>query len=369
VKVSSTADLFSRRAPPPGSHPGLFVVPARGHPPRIRALIYCEEHVEEREIADMEALSAAVAAQGVTWIDIQGFGDGEVLHRVRDTLGIHPLAMADVANVPQRPKVEDYGAHHLIITQMANLEDGFLIELEQLSLVLGPGWVVSFQEKPGDSFDGLRERIRAGAGVIRSMGTDFLAYAMLDAVVDDYFPVVEALGAIIDELEDEVADRARRGTLARIHAVRRTLVTLHRLLRGQNDAFTHMLRAEQGPFSSAVRVYLRDAQDHAQQVLEGLDTSREMAIGLMELYLSSTSNRLNEVMKTLTVVATIFIPLTFIAGVYGMNFEHMPELGWRYGYPAVWGVMIAVALGLLLWFRHRGWLEREKGRGQRGDEE
>lgn len=322
-------------------------------------MTYDADHFDEREIPDVQALVSAVRAPGVTWIDLQGFGDGEILHQVRDALGIHGLAMADVANVPQRPKLEDYGDHHLMIALMAELDEEGQVALEQLSLVLGPGFVITFQEQPGDGFDTLRERLRSGAGSIRKMSADFLAYALLDAVIDGYFPVVEALGATLDEIEEEVIAKPSRAALARLHAVRRTLLTLHRLLWRQRDAFTQMMRGEEGPFSAAVRVYLRDAQDHTLQVLETLESYREMAVGLMELYLSTTSNRLNEVMKTLTVVATIFIPLTFIVGVYGMNFERMPELAWRYGYPGVWLVMVGVAAGLLLWFRRRGWLGRE----------
>jgi magnesium transporter len=261
-------------------------------------------------------------------------------------------------NVPQRPKAEPYGDRYLVVTRMATMLPERRVELEQLALVIGPGWVATFQEDPGDCFDPLRERIRHGLGVIRRMGADFLAYALLDAVVDGYFPVVEELGAVLEALEEEAMEEADRATLGRIHAARRLLLQLERLQWQQREALSSMLHGGEAPFSDAVRLYLRDVHDHAVQVLDVIETYRQMTVGLVEIYLSSVNNRMNEVMKTLTVVATIFIPLTFIVGVYGMNFDVMPELRWRWGYAAVWAGMIAVALGLVYWFHRRGWLER-----------
>jgi magnesium transporter len=248
-------------------------------------------------------------------------------------------------------------------------EDGGL-ELEQLTLILGPGWLVTVQERHGDCLDPLRERLRSGAGLIRRMGPDFLAYAVVDGVIDGYFPIVEEIAAVLEELEEEVIRRPGRHTLARIHAVRRTLVALHRVLFRERDSLAQMMRAEDdGPFSPPVRIYLRDALDHSMQALDAIESYREITVGLMDVYLSSVSNRLNEVMKTLTVMGTIFLPLSFLVGVYGMNFEHMPELHWRYGYPILWALMLAIAGGLLLWFRRRGWLARDPADPTEEDEE
>jgi magnesium transporter len=352
---------FTRRAPPPGTRPGVLVVPEGAPRPVVRVLRYDAERVAEETVEDLARLAPLLAGGGVAWIDVQGFGDAAFLERVREALGVHPLAMADVVNVPQRPKAEAYGDRYLVVTRMATILPERRIHLEQLSLVIGPGWVATFQEDPGDCFDPLRERIRAGLGAIRRMGADFLAYALLDAVVDGYFPVVEELGAVLESLEEEAMQDADRATLGRIHAARRLLLQLERLQWQQRDALAHLLHSPEAPFSDAVRLYLRDVHDHAVQVLDVLETYRQMTVGLVEIYLSSVNNRMNEVMKTLTVVATIFIPLTFIVGVYGMNFDVMPELRWRWGYAAVWGVMVAVMLGLLVWFRRRGWLERGEG--------
>ena len=359
MRIAGTSDLFARRGPPPGSRPGVLMIPADAAPTRIRAMIYGADGCEEREIRSADELVAAAHAPGGSWIDVQGFGDGAVFDWIRDGLEVHPLAVADAVNVPQRPKFEDYGDRHLIVTQMANFGDDNSLELEQLTLFLGPGWLVSVQERPGDCLDALRERLRGGAGTIRRMGLDYLAYALVDAVIDGYFPVVEEIAAVLVELEEEVLARPGRATLSRMHTVRRTLIALHRTLWRERDSLTQMMRDEAGPFSPPVRVYLRDAHDHAMQALDAIDSYREMTVGLMDVYLSSVSNRLNEVMKTLTVMGTIFLPLSFLVGVYGMNFEDMPELKWRWGYPALWALMLAVAGGLVAWFWRRGWLARD----------
>ena len=339
----------------------MLVVPEGAPKPVVRVMRYDAGQVEEKPVEDVEQLAALVVGGGVTWIDVQGFGDPAFLERIREILGIHPLAMADVVNVPQRPKAEPYGDRYLVVTRMATMLPERRIHLEQLSLVIGPGWVATFQEDPGDCFDPLRERIRFGLGVIRRMGADFLAYSLLDAVVDGYFPVVEELGSVLEALEEEAMEDADRATLGRIHAARRLLLQLERLQWQQRESLSGMLHSAESPFSDPVRLYLRDVHDHAVQVLDVIETYRQMTVGLVEIYLSSVNNRMNEVMKTLTVVATIFIPLTFLVGVYGMNFDYMPELRERWGYAAVWAVMLVVALGLVYWFHRRGWLERGDG--------
>jgi magnesium transporter len=368
VRIEGTSDLFARRRPPPGSRPGAYVVPADAPAARIRALVYGADRVEERSVAGPEELVAAAEAPGVSWIEVEGLGDGAVLNWIRDALGVHPLAVADLANVGQRPKFEDYGDRDLLVAQRVELDPEAGCLLEQVSILAGPGFVVSVLERPCALFEPVRQRILNGA-LIRRMGSDFLVYALLDAVVDGFFPVVETIGDLLEVLEEEVVERPGRDLLGRLHAVRRTLLAVHRSMWRQRDALAQVMRHEGAPFSDEVRVYVRDAHDHALQVLDATETFREMAVSLMDVYLSSVSRRLNEVMKTLTVMATIFMPLTFIVGVYGMNFEHMPELAWRWGYPAVWGLVVAVSLGLLFWFRRRGWLEREAGDDEEEEED
>jgi magnesium transporter len=349
--------LGRRGRPPEGSAPGAIAIPRDAVEPVIRVMSYDGGTLEERTIVDVAELGEIVGVSGrTTWIDVTGFGDRARLEAIQDLLGIHPLAMADVVHVPQRPKAELHDDHLLVVTQMARVSDDGDVNVEQASLVLGPGWVVSFQDRPGDLFDPIRERIRQPGTRIRRMGADYLLYALVDAVIDGYFAVVEALGGVIDALEEEVVEGSGRASLARIHATRRKLLELHRVQWRQLDAVNLLLRAEDLPISEAVRPYMRDAHDHAFQTLDALETFRDMVVGLMDLQLSSASHRLNEVMKTLTIVATIFIPLTFMSGVYGMNFEYMPELRWHWGYPTFWASMTALGAGLLFWFHRRGWL-------------
>jgi magnesium transporter len=344
------------RVPARGSAPGTLGDLSGSAPPRIVLFAYSASSCDERELKDVEEIAQLVQDRSrVCWIDVESFGDGKTLERIGEILGIHPLAMADVVNVPQRPKADLYDDRLLLVTQMVRLVDD-AIDVEQVSIVYGPGWVVTFQEWPGDVFEPVRQRLRAG-GRVRQLGADYLCYALLDAVIDGYFPVVESVSNAIETLEDQVLQQPTRETLVRVHEVRRTLVSLHRIVWRQRDAISGLLRDTDCPFSQAVQVYLRDAYDHAFQVVDAIDADRDLAAGLMELYLSSASHRMNEVMKTLTAVATVFIPLTFVVGVYGMNFDYMPELRWRYGYYLVWAVMIVLGAGIYWWFRRRGFLE------------
>jgi magnesium transporter len=341
-----------------------MIVPTDAPHPQLRAMSFGRDELEEFVIESVAECRERLARPGRTaWLDVQGFGSEPILQQIGGQLGIHPLAMADVVHVPQRPKVELYGDRLLVITQMARVTESGELVVEQVSFVLGPGWVVSFQETPGDVFDPVRARIRSGSTRIRGMGPDYLLYSLVDAVVDGYFPVVESLGSVVESLEERVIEDPDVASLMRLHATRRILLALHRVQWRQRDAVNALLREEDLPISEAVHPYLRDAHDHAFQTLDAIETYREMVSGLMDLYLSRASHRMNEVMKTLTIVATIFIPLTFLAGVYGMNFEHMPELHWRWGYPAFWLAMVVLAVGLLGWFRFRGWLGEGSGRG------
>jgi magnesium transporter len=345
------------KRPPPGSTPGALAAPAGEPPPKLHAMWYDLSRQGERALASASEIPELLSDPSLTvWIDFEGLGNHDVLREIGRLLEIHPLAIADVVNTPQRSKVELYGDRLLFVCHMAMLSPAGEIDFEQVSIVLGPSWVVSFQEKPGDVFDPVRERIRAPQMRIRRMGADFLAYALIDAVVDGYFPVVERVGDELDEIEDEVMKKPRRATLEQMHTIRRQLLQLHRLQWRQRDAIASLWRDESLPISEPVRPFLRDVYDHAFVVLDSIETYRDLSVSLMDAYLSAASNRLSEVMKTLTLVATIFIPLTFLVGVYGMNFDYMPELRWRWGYPAIWVVMIAIGGGLLAWFRSRDWL-------------
>jgi magnesium transporter len=351
-----------RRQPPPGATPGALAHPEGEPAPKLHAMWYDAERHGERPLAGTADISALLLDRSVTtWIDIEGLGNLDVMREIGRLLDLHPLALADIVNVPQRPKVELYGDRLLFIGHMVFLNLSGETEFEQVSIVLGPGWVVSFQEKPGDVFDPVRARIRSPQMRVRRMQADFLAYALVDAIVDGYFVVIEKIGDELDALEDEVMEKPTRDTLQRLHGIRRRLLQMHRLQWRQRDAISLLWRDESFPICEPVRVFLRDVYDHAFVVLDTIETYRDLSVSLMDVYLSAASNRLNEVMKTLTLVSTVFIPLTFIVGVYGMNFDVMPELRWRFGYPLIWGIMIALGAGILVWFRRKRWL----GNGER----
>ena len=346
-----------RRQPPAGSTPGALAAREGEPAPKLCAVWYDAENHGERTLAGPGEIASLLAdTSRVTWIDIEGLGNLDVLREIGRLIELHPLALADIVNVPQRPKAELYGDRLLFIGHMVFPRPDGEIEFEQVSIVLGPHWVVSFQEKPGDVFDPVRARIRSQQMRIRKMHADFLAYALVDAIVDGYFVVIEKVGNDLDALEDEVMEKPTRATLQRLHSVRRLLLQLHRLQLRQRDAVATLWRDETFPICEAVRVFLRDVYDHAFVVLDSIETYRDLSISLMDVYLSAASNRLNEVMKTLTLVSTVFIPLTFIVGVYGMNFEFLPELHWRHGYALIWAIMVAIGAGILVWFRHKGWL-------------
>jgi magnesium transporter len=346
---------FQKSKPPPGSRPGVIVIPPDALPTSIHVIDYTRERVDEVDVADPAELARYRDPATITWIEVDGLGSEPVLRKIFEIFEIHPLAQADVVNVPQRPKADIYEAHDLVVLRMARARGEGECHLEQVSLLVGPDWVISVQEGTEDVFDPVRARIRQNA-LIRQMSADFLAYALIDVIIDGYYPVVDQLGEIVENLEDEVVDAPTRGTIESIHDVRRELLLIHRSMRQQRDAVNVLVRGESPRFSLAVRPYLRDAFDHVIQITEVLDGFREMSIGLMEVYLSSVSNRTNEIMRVLTVMSSIFIPLTFVVGVYGMNFDHMPELRWTWGYGAVWLVMLGVAGTLLGYFYRRGWI-------------
>ena len=308
----------------------------------------------------IDELPALIQSGGVTWLEVEGLGDEAVLRRIAELFRIHRLALADIVNVGQRPKAEAYPEFELVICRMACALGGDEFELEQVSFVVGRDFVVSFHEGERDVFETVRERIRLG-GFVRTMGADYLTYALVDVLIDGYYPIVEGLGDRLESLEERLIEKPTKALLSEIHRVRRELLTLVRVVHQQRDAVGAMMRADHPLVSDAVRVYLRDSLDHALQISDVLDTFREIALGLMEVYHSSVSHRTNEIIKVLTILSSIFIPLTFIVGVYGMNFEYMPELHWKHGYAVTWGLMLAVAGGLLVYFRRSGWI------GERGE--
>jgi len=349
----------------PGDLPGTLDIDPDAPAPVIVLIDYSEDKAIRQELETPEECTAYLDTESVSWVDVKGLGSEEVLQRLGNVFNLHPLVLEDVVNVPQRPKVEEHGDQLLIIARMVTLhEDDKSFESEQVSLILGKHYLLTVQEEPRyDCFGPIRERIRTAKGAIRKSGPDYLAYALIDSIIDGFFPVLEAYGEQLEDLEDEVVANPNRTTLQKIHDIKRELLTLRRAIWPQRDAINALIRDGSDLLSSEVLVYLRDCYDHAIQVLDMVETYREVASSLMDVYLSSVGNRMNEIMKFLTVISAIFIPLTFIAGVYGMNFNtekspfNMPELNWYFGYPLCLGFMAAIALSLVYVFWTKGWFE------------
>lgn len=347
--------MFVKHNPEIGARPGTLAIPPDSPPPRIRMIQYDAEGIELEEIQDPGTLNELRRRDKVTWIDVQGLGDESKLRALAAVFELHPLALENAVNVPQRAKTELYTNHQLVIARTPIVEDGSL-RTPQVCFVLGEDYLLTFQERYFGFFDAVRDRLRDGLGPMRRERPDYLLYALIDAMVDRYYPVAQQLAHRLELLEDVVEDDPHPQVLSRIRTIRRQLVVLRRIIWPQREALHAMLRERSPFFREELKVFLRDTFDHVAQISELIDSSREMASDLSEAYLSHMSHRTNEIMKVLTLMASIFIPLTFIAGIYGMNFEYMPELSTRGAYFVVWGVMVAVAIAMVLYFRRRGWL-------------
>ena len=359
----------------PGAPPGTLDLEPDAPPPEIVLIDYCETVASRSHLANPQEAAGHLDTASVSWVDMLGLGNKETWRQMGEVFNLHLMTQEDVVNVPQRPKVVDYEDHILIIAWMVMItpnSDNF--HKEQVSFILGKHYLLTVQEEPDyDCFGPVRDRIRKGQGTIRKHGADYLAYTLLDSIIDGFFPVLEVYGERIEELEDEVVVHPTRKTLEKIYKIRRELLTLRRAIWPQRDAINSLIRDSSDLISPEVRIYLRDCYDHTVQVMDMVETYRELSSGLMDVYLSSVGNKMNEIMKLLTVISSIFIPLTFVAGVYGMNFNtekspwNMPELNWYLGYPLCLGLMAAIASGLVYFFWRRGWFDnfstiKEEGR-------
>lgn len=361
-----------------GTAPGTLSIDANALPSELVLIEYSPEQAVKQKLAlehwQPKALKAMLESDSVTWLDVQGLGSEAVLRGVGEAFELHRLVLEDVVNVPQRPKVEQYDDQLVIIARMVTPhpdgQGGFFNE--QVAFILGPHYLLTVQEEPElDCFASVRDRIRHGRGQIRQLGPDYLAYALLDSIIDGFFPVLEDFGELIEDLEEEVIRNPSRATVEKIYRLRRDLMVLRRAIWPQRAMLNQLIRdfgaSGQGNhpplISDAVGPHLQDCYDHVVQVLDILESYRELATSLMDMYLSSVSNRMNEVMKVLTIISTIFIPLSFVVGLYGMNFNseispwNMPELNWVYGYPLCLLGMGAIAGGLIIFFWRKGWFE------------
>ncbi len=346
--------MFAKRHPPVGAAPGTLAIPSDLATPKINLFSYSSAGFDERELTDLDELRND--DDRVNWVDVQGLGDEKALWRIAQAFGIHPLALEDAVNLPQRAKAEPYDEHLLIIGRTPVRDDAGKLDMPQVSIFVGPGYVVTFQDRRRGLFDPVRARIRAGKGPIRSMRSDYLAYALLDTMIDRYYPVVEDLVERIDTLEDEVIHDPTPGMLPELYQIRRELVLLRRVGGPQRVAIHDLSKNDSAFISAEVRTYLRDTHDHIAQLAELIDSSRDLTLAVMDMYLSAIGNRTNDIMKVLTLLSSIFIPLTFLAGIYGMNFEFMPEIHRRWAYPIVISAMLVIAAAMYLAFRRRGWI-------------
>lgn len=361
-----TSDAPDRDASPligrysaPGTSPGTLRLDSDAPPLQVDVYGYGVESFKRSADMPLDRLGEWRQRHSAVWVDIDGHGSGDELRALGEDFGLHPLALEDVINPTQRAKVEAYDDHLFIVARMPAGNEG---DSEQLALFLGDGWLLTIQERPGDCFDAVRQRLERDGTRIRSAGADYLAYALLDALIDAWFPVLENLGDHLEEVEDQVLDGTGDDTVAAIHNIRRLLLSLRKAVTPHRELINTLLRDDSPLISEQTSVFLRDVYDHVLRINELAETYRELSSDVMATYMSVVSNRMNEVMKVLTIIATIFIPLGFIAGLYGMNFDpaspwNMPELGWRYGYPFALGVMAGVAGVFVWWIWRKGWFD------------
>ena len=321
-------------------------------------MVYDSSQLLEEELETIGDAFPLCKAPSVTWINVDGIHQVDVVEELGERLGLHPLVLEDILNPEQRPKMEDLGDYLYMVLKMLDWDDArHEMTTEQMSVLVGANYVVSLQEEPGgDVLDPIRLRIRGGKGRMREEGPDYLAYTILDGVVDRYFGVLESLGEKVEDLEGELVTNPGRDALQKLHHLKREMIYMRKAVWPLREVVAGLERSESPLIRKSTHPYLRDVYDHAIQVMDAVETLRDMLSGMLDIYLSSLSNRMNEVMKVLTIFASIFAPLTFIAGVYGMNFRYLPELTWRWAYPALWLVMLTIGLVMLWFFRRKRWL-------------
>jgi magnesium transporter len=363
--------MFTKRHGPPGSSPATLtphLVDGRTRKPVVRIMQFDAQRLVDREITDLRELAQPFDEGIVTWINIDGLGDVEALNVLGERFKIHPLALEDVLNTGQRPKIEQTSDYVFVVAQMVYRDGGETFHSEQVSLFFGNDFLITVQEESDyDVFDPVRDRIRAGRGMIRRSGADYLAYALLDSIIDHYYPVLDDIGAAIEDLEDALLEKPSREMVVTLHGYRRALTQMRRFVWPLRDVVNGLLHDGTAFVMPPTKVFLRDCYDHAVQLMDLVESYKELSTGLTELYHSSVGLRTNEIMRVLTVITSIFIPLTFVVGVYGMNFAaenadgkklplNMPELYSPYGYAGVMLVMLVIAIGQLILFRKMKWL-------------
>ncbi|MBI4411377.1 MAG: magnesium/cobalt transporter CorA [Deltaproteobacteria bacterium] len=353
------SQLMKRRSKKAGLPPGslIHIGERKSETVKITAFNFTEDGFEEKEIPYSTSCAEYKNKPGITWINVDGVHDADVVQKIGAVFDLHPLVLEDILNTDQRPKIEDHDDYlYVVLKMLYNGEHKKEIVAEQVSLILGKNYVISFQEKEvGDVFDPIRERIRAGKGTIRKMGADYLAYSLMDAIIDNYFAVFEKMGDKIEDLETEISAKTSSKTMQEVHRLKRELIFLRKSVWPLREVIGQLERGESPLIHRNTLVYFRDIYDHAVQTMDIIETFRDTLAELVNIYLSGNANRMNEIMKVLTVIGTIFLPLTFIVGIYGMNFGYMPELRWWWGYPAVMTGMGLLVLFMLAFFKKKKW--------------
>jgi len=349
--------IRQKRSNKTGLSPGSLVHVGREYEEKskITFIRYNEAIFEEKEVASISDLLREKNNEGIVWINVDGL-DAKLIEDIGGIYDLHPLILEDILNTDQRPKTEDLGNYIYIVLKNFHNQDNVNSPSEQVSIILGEKFILTFKEKETSLFDPIRERLRGNKGRIRKTGPDNLAHALIDNVVDNYFFVLEELEERIEYLEDELVRQTTPVNLQAIHSLKRELILLRKTLWPLREAISTLERSDSGLITASTHIYFKDIFDHIIAIIDTVDTYREMLSGMLDIYLSTVSNRLNEVMKVLTIIATIFMPLTFLAGVYGMNFKYMPELEWRFGYFGILGIMIGVALLMIKYFKNKKWL-------------
>lgn len=361
---NGSRQVLKKRGSKLGAEPGTLIhIGEAAAAPHLSILRYSAETVEEKVLTDAAEARRLLRDDSLLWVRLDGLSRDAVA-AVGAAFDLHPLLLEDVLNTDHRPKLEDYDDVIFLIVKTLDFDpERHLVRARQVSIVLGRNYVITFSEEPGDLFADVRSRILSGQARARRMGSDYLAYRLIDTVVDHYFALLEQIGDHIENLEDRLLLRPDQRLLQRVHRERRELILLRRSVWPLREVIGGLQRDDTGLVTPAVQVFLRDLYDHTVQVVDTVETYRDLVTGMLDLYLSSQSNRMNEIMKVLTIMSTIFIPLTFIVGVYGTNFDVLPELHWRWGYAMMWVVMIVVAVAMLFFFRRKGWIGEKNGNG------
>lgn len=351
-------NYFKGRGKKVGLPPGTIIYPDKKpeHPVRLTIFNYDQSDLEEKATIDWKEALEYAKDDKMEWVNCDGLQNAVEIEQLCAGYGIHPLTIEDILTTEQRPKVEDNPDYIFLVIKMLAFDEENRIRMEQVSLVLGKNYVLSFQEREGDTFDPVRRRLRVGKGRIRKGGPDYLFYALIDTIVDHYFVILEKLGDRLEDIEEEMLTDPDEDTLNRLHVIKKEVINVRRSVWPLREVILKLEREELKLIRKENRIYFRDVYDHTIQVIETVETFRDMTSGMIDLYQSTISNRMNEVMKTLTLIATIFIPLTFIAGIYGMNFKYMPELEWKYGYFMVWGLSFGISAALIVFFKRKKWL-------------